>query len=186
MATLNGWPRVKARLALLACCCSMWGCGADRFPASGDASRIVGVKVYTHEGELDALFAQWKGLGVTTVFASRELMAREGFTALASRHGIDTFVIFPVFYAPEALGEAPGLYAVSSSGQPAQEDWVEFACPSRPELRQRRVEEAVRLVGQLRPDGLSIDFIRHFVFWEMVGPDRLPEPFPISWDRHPN
>ena len=31
---------------------------------------------------------------------------------------------------------------------------------------------------RLQPDGLSIDFIRDFVFWEMVAPDRDPTTLP--------
>jgi hypothetical protein len=67
---------------------------------------------------------------------------------------------------------------VTADGRPAKDDWVEFACPSRVEFRQRRVDEAVELVRRLRPDGLSLDFIRHFVFWEMVAPDADPARLP--------
>jgi len=139
---------------------------------------IVGVKIYDFEGDLGTLFAEWKELGITTVFASVELAAREGFRELAKSAGIELYVIFPVLYAPEELAEDPGLYAVTADGRPAKDDWVQFACPSREEFRQRRADQAVELVRRLRPDGLSLDFIRHFVFWEMVAPDDDPAGLP--------
>jgi hypothetical protein len=139
---------------------------------------IVGVKIYDYEGDLESLFAEWQELGVTFVFASIELASRDGFRELAEQAGIEVFVIFPVLYAPEALAAEPSLYAVTADAKPAKDDWVEFACPSREEFRQRRVDEAVELVRRLRPDGLSLDFIRHFVFWEMVAPDADPAGLP--------
>ena len=90
----------------------------------------------------------------------------------------DVFVIFPVLYAPEELAADPDLFAITENGEPARDDWVEFACPTRPELRRQRVDEAVELVNRLRPDGLSLDFIRYFAFWEMVGPDTGPDDLP--------
>ena len=133
---------------------------------------IIGVKIYETERELPGLFKLWRALGVNTVFASEELTSSGGFRALARKNDIDLFIIFPVFFAPEELAEDPELWAVTADGERAKEDWVEFACPSRADFRDRRVEQARAIVKRLRPDGLSIDFIRHFVFWEMVGPDR--------------
>jgi len=139
---------------------------------------IIGVKIYETERELPELFEEWQSLGVNTVFASEELTSSGGFRALAKRNDIDLFIIFPVFFAPEELAENPDLWAVTADSERAKEDWVEFACPSRSDFRNRRVKEARAIVKRLRPDGLSIDFIRHFVFWEMVGPDRDPATLP--------
>lgn len=156
--------------------------------AAGPASRangydptprpIVGVKIYDFEGDLDALFAEWRELGITTVFASEQLASRDRFRELAKAAAIDLYVIFPVLYAPDELAADPSLYAVTADGKPARDDWVEFACPSREEFRQRRVDEAVDLVRRLRPEGVSLDFIRDFVFWEMVAPDADPAGMP--------
>jgi hypothetical protein len=139
---------------------------------------IIGVKIYETERELPELFEEWQSLGVNTVFASEELTSSGGFRALAKKNDIDLFIIFPVFFAPEELAENPDLWAVTADGERAKEDWVEFACPSRSDFRNRRVKEARAIVKRLRPDGLSIDFIRYFVFWEMVGPDRDPATLP--------
>jgi len=139
---------------------------------------IIGAKIYETERELQGLFEEWRALGINTVFASEELTSSGGFRGLAKKNGTDLFIIFPVFFAPEELADDPDLWAITASGERAKQDWVEFACPSRMDFRDRRVKEARSVVKRLRPDGLSIDFIRHFVFWEMVGPDRDPTTLP--------
>ncbi len=154
------------------------GCQAAPAPEIEKDRPIVGVKIYDTERDLRELFADWRELGVDTVFAGEELSSREGFRALAKETGTGLFVIFPVFFAPEELAEDPDLWAVTAEGARAKEDWVEFACPSRADFRARRVEEAREIVRRLQPDGLSIDFIRDFVFWEMVAPDRDPATLP--------
>jgi hypothetical protein len=159
--------------------------GTVDLPASAEPVKmaedaVVGVKIYETERELPGLFEEWRSLGVNTVFAGEELTSSGGFRALARKNGTDLFIIFPVFFAPEELAENPGLWAVTADGERAKEDWVEFACPTRAEFRDRRIEEARAIVRRLRPDGISIDFIRHFVYWEMVAPDRDPATLPDS------
>jgi hypothetical protein len=159
--------------------------GAPDPPRSSEAvelrdDAIVGVKIYETERELPGLFEEWRALGVNTVFASEELTSSGGFRALAKKNGTDLFIIFPVFFAPEELAQNPQLWALTADGERAKEDWVEFACPTRADFRDRRVEEARGIVRRLRPDGISIDFIRHFAYWEMVGPDRDPSTLPDS------
>ena len=169
------------------------GCGGDKdttesTAVAGDPSfaeamelaegSIIGVKIYETERDIPELFDEWSALGINTVFASEELTSSGGFRALAKKNDTDLFIIFPVFFAPEELAEDPDLWAVTADGERAKKDWVEFACPSRIDFRNRRIEEARAIVKRLRPDGLSIDFIRDFVFWEMVGPDHDPGTLP--------
>jgi len=162
---------IKLRLGA-ALAAAVLGCQAAPAPEPANDRPIVGVKIYDTERDLRELFADWRDLGIDTVFAGQELAAREGFRTLAEETDTNLFVIFPVFFAPDELAEDPDLWAITADGARAKEDWVEFACPSRADFRNRRVEEARETVRRLRPDGLSIDFIRGFVFWEMVAPDR--------------
>jgi hypothetical protein len=81
-----------------------------------------------------------------------------------------------VFFNPEYLAARPEAWAITGRGERAKRDWVEFVCPSREDYRQQRLHEAVALLEKYRPDGLSLDFIRHFVFWEMVPPDGRIDP----------
>ncbi len=137
-----------------------------------DGDRIIGVKVYEYEGNFPVLFAEWKRMGINTALVSESLASNEEFRSLAAVEDIAVFIIFPVFYDPESLEESPDLYAITDNGEQAKEEWVAFVCPSREDFRKRKVELAKDWVKSLKPDGLSIDFIRHFVFWEKVYPER--------------
>jgi hypothetical protein len=152
-------------------------------PAAGSSARAptpprIGVKIYEHDGDLDALFGTWRELGIDTAFASEALAGAPGFRAKAAGRAVRLFLIAPVFYNPQALAEDPTLFAITAEGTPARQEWVEFVCPSRPAYRARRVREIAEAVRRIRPDGLSLDFLRHFVFWEKVPVGAAADSFP--------
>ncbi len=152
-------------------------------PSRGNSSRpsfdpengkdlMIGVKIYAYEGALPELFGEWRSLGVNAVFVSPALAAQAQFREMAREQGISVFLILPIFFNPEELKRDAGLYALTDRGNKAKDDWVEFVCPTRPAYRSRRIEWVKTLVRKLDPDGISLDFIRYFVFWEMVYPER--------------
>lgn len=145
--------------------------GEDPWRVPDRERRIVGVKIYEPVADLDALIREWHRIGVNTAFISAKLAEDGTFIPAARREGIRTLVVTPVFYNPEHLADHPEDWAVTGRGTRAKDDWVEFVCPSREGYRARRAREALTLLERHRPDGLSLDFIRHFVFWEMVKPD---------------
>ncbi|MCK5134562.1 MAG: hypothetical protein KAR19_02145 [Bacteroidales bacterium] len=146
----------------------------------GQDDRIIGVKIYDHQGSLEELFSEWRDLGINTAFSSLALLSSDEYRLAARENGISMFVIFPVFFNPEALAESPDLYALTHQGAIAKEEWVEFVCPSSEEYRNLMVENARDIIRKYDPDGISIDFIRHFVFWEKVYPDRNPATLPVT------
>jgi hypothetical protein len=139
---------------------------------------LVGAKIYEHTGPYPGLFAAWRETGIDTGFVSPALISDPEFRRLAKENGVATFVIFPVFFDAAALAERPDLYAVTDRGTRAEEDWVKFVCPTRPDFLAAKVEALKKLVRETDPDGISLDFIRFFVFWEMVYPDRTPDSLP--------
>ena len=150
-----------------------FGLSTERYLAPEKGSGLmVGVKIYAHEGPLPELFAEWSSVGVNAVFVSPDLAAQGKFRELARARGISLFLILPFFFNPEELKNDPGLYALTDRGERAKDDWVEFVCPTRPDYRERRIQWIKTLVRELDPDGISLDFIRYFVFWEMVYPER--------------
>jgi hypothetical protein len=142
------------------------------------AAPMVGVKIYEYAGSFPALFEKWLSLGVNTAFVSATLGANPEFKALAKKNGVTTFLIFPVFFGGPELDKRPERYAVKADGTHAEDDWVKFACPTREEYRTGKIEELRRAVRDVDPDVLSLDFMRFFVFWEKVYPDRVPGSLP--------
>ncbi len=139
---------------------------------------IIGVKIYNYEGTLDSLFQDLHSLGINTVFTSVKLDVDPYFRKLARKYHILRFLILPIFYNPEVLAQHPNWYAITQNGQKASDDWVQFVCPSQSEYRKSKIEFIKKIVKEHNPDGISIDFIRHFVYWEKVYPtasiDSLP------------
>jgi hypothetical protein len=168
--------RAAAAFAVLVVVAAAAACGGGE---SAAASRpVVGVKIYEAAPPYDGLFREWRDLGVNTVFASEALARTREFRDRAAADGLAVFIIFPVFQAPEVLKDEPGLAAVTAAGTPAREEWVEFVCPSREDYLERKIAQVKSLVTDCRPDAVSLDFIRYFVFWEKVAPDRAPETLP--------
>lgn len=161
-------------VALLLSPLALSGCRAERPPAIP----VVGVKIYEHQGDLGPLFASFEDLGINTLFVGEGLAANRDFRDLARRHRMPIFVILPVFYDSDELDNDPALAAVTRTGARAEEDWVAFVCPSRDDFRARKLDAVAKTVTELQPEGVSLDFIRFFAFWEMIRPDRTPASIP--------
>jgi hypothetical protein len=139
---------------------------------------LIGVKVYAHDGDLGELFEEWDRVGINLVLASPELAAKDNFISLARSHSMRVFLIVPTFFNAEALDQDSSLYSITSLGEKAIDDWVEFICPNRSKYRMSHIRHLKTLVGEIQPDGISLDFIRYFVFWEKVFPDQIYDNFP--------
>lgn len=161
------------RLSLLLIVCSLM---APLAAQPTIPTPVRGVKIYEPQKDRAATFKTWRELGLNTVWVGGDLAKDPTFFRDARAEHFQTQFVFPVFYNPEALAENPGLWAIQGNGQRAKDDWVEFVCPSRPGYRQSRVAEVRRVLRELKPDGISFDFIRHFVFWEMKYPDDHLDP----------
>lgn len=167
-------PRLPALVLFLACLCLPLAATAR--PQAAVKELLIGAKIYEYKQDFADLFAAWQSLGINTAFVSVEIANNRSFMELARKRKMAVFIILPVFYNPEALAKDPGLFAVTGHGRPAKDDWVEFVCPRRPEYRRQRLEYIRRLIRSCQPDGISIDFIRYFAFWEMVYPDMRLDP----------
>ncbi len=137
---------------------------------------MVGAKIYEYKGDFSTLVAEWKRVGINTAFLSADLASKPDLMTLAKKNGIATFIILPVFQNPEWLAAHPEDWAVTGRGKRAEDGWVKFVCPNREDYRAERLEYIRSLLKTCQPDGLSIDFIRYFIFWEAVFPDARPDP----------
>lgn len=149
-----------------------------RPPPEETAGPVVGVKIYEHAGPYEPLFDAWRELGVDAAFVGEALADQVAFRVEAAERGLPLWLITPVFFDPRAISADPTLAAVTADGRPARDDWVAFVCPSNADFRARRVREVAERVGIVRPHGLSLDFLRHFVFWEKVRPDADHDEIP--------
>jgi hypothetical protein len=140
--------------------------------------RILGVKIYDYKGDIKELVKTWEESGINTVFAGVNLLSDDNFKKYTKESGIKTFVILPIFFDPEALAADTSLYAITARGTSAKEEWVEFVCPSNEGFINKKIEAIKEFVRKNDPDGISLDFIRHFVFWEMIYPERTVESIP--------
>ena len=139
---------------------------------------IVGVKIYNPPKYWPQLISQWKVSGINTAFAGIPLFEDEQFRTATKKNNISSFVIVPIFFNPALLKKSPENYAITAKGEKAQDEWVQFVCPSRRDFRRQKINEIEAIIRDYDPDCLSLDFVRHFVFWEKVYPDRAPSSLP--------
>ncbi len=182
-APIAALPAFAVLISLLAPACVKGDRSAAATQAAAAptvASRpIVGVKIYEASPPFGGLFSKWRELGINTLFVSETLLMNADFRTLARTAGLALFLIYPVFQSPEAIKENPEIAAVTASGAPARDEWVEFVCPTKgDEYLERRIGHLRDLVAAGDPDVVSLDFIRFFVFWEKVAPDRAPGSLP--------
>ncbi len=140
--------------------------------------KMIGVKIYDHNEDFESLIIDWKDMGINTVFTSPQLFSDKKFRTITKENGIKSFIILPIFFNPDALEEKPELYAITTKGEQAKDEWVTFVCPSREEYRKMIIDSVKTIIKELDPDGISLDFIRFFVFWEKIYPNRTFESLP--------
>ena len=140
----------------------------------------MGVKIYETDRDYPGLFEEWEELGINTCFVSVDLARDSLFRDLAKENDIKLFVILPVFFNPEALESNPEWYAITDRGIKAKEEWVEFISPSQTEYVKARIVFIRDVVKEVKPDGISLDFIRYFAFWEKIYANRTLETIPNS------
>jgi len=139
---------------------------------------LIGVKIYAYDGDLTELYAEWERIGINTLFSSPELASNQEFMRLAKLHAKRVFLIVPTFYNAAALEQDSSLYAITRHGEKAIDDWVRFICPNNEQYRTSHLDYLRNIMNSIQPDGVSLDFIRYFVYWESVFPDQIYDYLP--------
>ena len=106
--------------------------------------------------------------GIRQVILPPSFFRDDKMVRALERNAIGLWLNLPVFYNQAYLEEHPERYAVTSKGKKAIHDWCHFVCPSREEYLDKFVGDQRLLLSRLEPEIVSLDFIRHFVFWEAV------------------
>lgn len=136
--------------------------------------------MYNIPEDAKVLIDQWHEMGINAAFVSKSLLMDDDFREAARKNDIQLFLIAPVFYNPKKLDQHPNWFAKDQEGNIAKTDWVEFICPTQSAYQTILADSLAQIVKTYQPDGLSIDFIRHFVFWEMVYPDTDVYQLPMT------
>jgi hypothetical protein len=148
------------------------------------AGSEVAVKMLTPPvAPVGPVVARLRAAGVTAVFCRTDNIFTDAATGRNVREfrkrladaGIRFFITAPVFCDPDAVKKDPSLLGMGNLGNPSrdpQAGWLAFVCPARWEYRKARTAAIVDEVRDLRPDGLSLDFIRYYIYWEKVPPGK--------------
>lgn len=149
-----------------------------------DRQPILGAKVYRAVEDPEKLVVLAKSLGMNTLFVGDELATSLPFRELGRKAGLRYFLIIRTFNDPEAAAEDPSLVSVDREGHPACRADDVMICPSRADFRRAKMARIRAAVERLKPDGITLDYFRFFIYWEGVDPKTGPVDFPaFCFDR---
>lgn len=81
--------------------------------------------------------------------------------------------VVQIFFDPEQWDEHPEWRALDQNKIDAPESWQTMLSPACRDFRNLKLEHIRRIIQELNPDMLALDFIRYPVFWENVHVDSL-------------
>ena len=150
-----------------------------------DEDRIVVAKFFSR-GDADWMQerVEWaQQLGVNQLLMFPDQVLREGVADVLSNSGIELWLIAPFFYNDD--NQTPGQIAdfgrtprwgICDDGEPAWEvyspnshpsgSWLRFVCPNDQEYIDYRINSLKPALRACNFTGLSLDFMRQFIYWE--------------------
>lgn len=136
------------------------------------------IKLYAEPKDYSFFLELLSRLKLDTLLVGQGCLGAGAFLEDMAQRGLSRRIIEPVFLIDSedpALGD---LLALDAQGEPAEQDWVKFACPSNRQWRDSFLER-VRRNAARGLEGQNLDFLRFFAFWETLssGPGRgsIPE-----------
>ena len=137
-------------------------------------NKLYGIKVYDPNFCSESYLDLMQDTGINTVFLGRSVLDEKLCENLTQR-GLFWNIVEPVFLVTE---DQNSPLATKSDGGPASDDWVRFACPTD-KLHLSNVQSRIKDdIRKYNPPGVSLDFIRFFLFWEMTSPSADPRKLP--------
>ncbi len=154
-------------------------------PAAGRRPRVVlGAKVYRAAREPKELVGFAKSLGLNTLFVGDELATSLPFREECQKAGLQYFLIIRIFNDAGAAADDPSMISVDREGRQGRRDGDVMISPAREDFRRLKRERIRAAIERLRPDGVTLDYFRYFIYWEGVDPKTGPVNFPaFSFDR---
>jgi len=169
------------------------GCRSVRRPAL-----IHGVKMYLNQDGLQASYPSYDALvgdlgesrvdtlfttlyeGKTAFYDSRILPARDPAIDLerlreSARAGDVRFgAICQIFYDADTARDRPDLVPLDQHGDGTYVNWQQLVCPSDRAYRQYKLSIVKEVAETIRPDVVSLDFMRFATTWEIIPPGTAP------------
>jgi hypothetical protein len=144
---------------------------AQRISKSQAKPTREGVRaLFAFDASIDAekFAASCREWGIRQVILPPSFFRDDKMVRALVKNGLGLWLNLPVFYNQEYLELHPEDYAITSKVNKAIHDWCHFVCPSRRKYHDKFVGDLRVLLSRLEPEIVSLDFIRHFVFWEAV------------------
>jgi len=135
--------------------------------------------------EMDVLVDQWNDLRIKTIYLLGQQIDRPHVGESLTRFDGEKWVVIQTLLDTE-LGRFP--VAISDRGEAIGEGdgaWLKMLCPrgvdnSGRSIREFRKDQIRRMIQLYNPVGISLDFIRHFVFWESIYENASVDSIPRS------
>jgi hypothetical protein len=131
-------------------------------------SNVRGIFAFDPGIDAEMFAVSCREWGIRQVILPPSFFHDDKIVRALEKNNLGLWLNLPVFYNPEYLGQHPEHYAITNKSRKAVHDWCHFVCPSRKEYQDKFVRDMCATLSKLRPDIVSLDFIRHFVFWEAV------------------
>jgi hypothetical protein len=115
-----------------------------------------------------------KNLNVTNLYVRSEQILKEKTPQILNNSKIKLWLIAPIFYNDENLNLCPTpKWAICDDGKIAHEksltgNWLKMVCPSDIQYLNYRIKYLRNVLSLCNFTGISLDFMRYFVFWEGV------------------
>jgi hypothetical protein len=132
---------------------------------------MKGVKIYRTPSNMEHDLSLLKKMNIDTVLLGDEASKDQKFIRVLKNSGIETLIVFPVFFNPQYLKNNDNSWSITESGEKASCSWVKFVCPSNKKHLKYQVEKISEIARSFQPDGITLDFMRFFAFWEMIKPE---------------
>ncbi|MDR0304592.1 MAG: hypothetical protein LBH98_07510 [Chitinispirillales bacterium] len=122
-----------------------------------------------------------KNLKINQLYVRPEQALKSGSPEILDEANIDLWLIAPIFYNDENQDISPTpRWAVCDNGEIAQEksengNWLKMVCPNDTNYLDYRISYLEDVLSMCKFKGISLDFIRYFVFWEEVFEDTPSE-----------
>ncbi len=127
---------------------------------------MLAIKLYNIPEDLLDFISKLKILNIDSVFLGDEASRSIELHKILLDHKIKRYFVFQTFYNPKYLNDHPESYSITSNGKQAIDEWVEFVCPTDREYQVELLSRLKSVIDIYDPDGISLDFIRQFIFWE--------------------